>query len=88
VQDASKFKLMPRSLADRAIFGFKLVEEHYTPLELPSPAGLTYFRVDRPKERELWEIVEEDMALAVRWPGMASSDFEVALYMTLAETGG
>ena len=88
VQDASKFKLMPKSLGDRAVFGFKLVEEHYTPLELPSPPGLTYFRVDQPRERELWEIVEEDMALAVRWPGMASSDFDVTLYMTLTETGG
>jgi len=47
VEDGDKFKLMPQSLATRAIRGIALKEERHPPLELPAQSDLHYFRIDR-----------------------------------------
>ncbi|MHC4474378.1 MAG: type VI secretion system baseplate subunit TssK [Planctomycetota bacterium] len=86
VLDRDKFKLMPRSLASQRVFGVQLAQELYPPVELPAQVGLHYFRVMRGESKRLWERVQQDKSLAVRWPGIESSDFEVTLYMTVPST--
>ena len=35
----------------------------------------------------MWERVSQEKALAVRFPGLETSDFDVTLYMTVPEAG-
>ena len=83
VEDVDKFKLMPRSLAMRAIFGVRLTLERIPPLELPTEAGLVYFRLQRGESARIWERAAEEKSMAIKWPGMDASDFKIALYMTI-----
>lgn len=85
VEDQARFKAMPTSLVDRAIFGFELERVHFTPAQLPSRAGLIYFRLRQSSNPDLWEMVEDERSLAVRWPGHENSDYGVALYMPAKE---
>jgi type VI secretion system ImpJ/VasE family protein len=84
-EDADKFKLMARSLVTRAIWGVRLEEERHPPLTLPSEVGLHYFRLLRAESTRMWERVRDEKAMAIRWPGMESSDFKITLYMTVPE---
>jgi type VI secretion system protein ImpJ len=86
VLDRDKFKLMPQSLANQRIFGVKLAQELYPPVELPAQVGLHYFRVMRSESARLWERIVQEKSMAVRWPGIEASDFEVTLYMTVPDT--
>jgi len=86
VMDRDKFKLMPQSLANQRVFGVKLAQEPYPPVELPAQVGLHYFRVMRSESARLWERIVQEKAVAVRWPGIESSDFDVTLYMTVPDT--
>lgn len=88
VEDPDRFKLMARSLSDRAIWGVKLALERIPPLELPSESGLTFFRLLRGESARMWERVTDEKALALRWPGMDASDFKVMLYMTVPNLEG
>lgn len=86
VLDRDKFKLMPQSLANQRIFGVKLNRELYPPVELPAQVGLHYFRVMRSESARMWERIQQEKSLAIRWPGIESSDFKVTLYMTVPDT--
>lgn len=86
VLDRDKFKLMPRSLANQRVFGMQLAQELYPPVELPAQVGLHYFRVVRAESTRLWDRVQQERAIAVRWPGVETSDFEITLYMTVPDT--
>ena len=86
VLDRDKFNLMPQSLANQRIFGVKLAQELYPPVELPAQVGLHYFRVMRSESTRLWERIQQEKSIAVRWPGIESSDFSVTLYMTVPDT--
>ncbi|MHC4583112.1 MAG: type VI secretion system baseplate subunit TssK [Planctomycetota bacterium] len=86
VLDRDKFKLMPQSLANQRVFGVKLAQELYPPVELPAQVGLHYFRVMRSESERLWKRIEQEKSLAVRWPGIESSDFGITLYMTVPDT--
>jgi type VI secretion system protein ImpJ len=86
VLDRDRFKLMPESLASQRVFGIQLNQELYPPVELPAQVGLHYFRLIRAESARLWERVKQDKVLAVRWPGIASSDYEITLYMTIPGT--
>ncbi|MBN1670878.1 MAG: type VI secretion system baseplate subunit TssK [Kiritimatiellae bacterium] len=88
VEDQDKFKVMAKSLASRAIWGIKLALERMPPLELPSEAGLTYFRLLRGESTRMWDRIAEEKAIAIRWPGMESSDFKITLYMTVPSDAG
>jgi type VI secretion system ImpJ/VasE family protein len=85
VLDRDKFKLMPKSLANQRVFGVKLNRELYPPVELPAQVGLHYFRVMRSESARLWERIQQEKSIAVRWPGIESSDFQVTLYMTVPD---
>ena len=85
VLDRDKFKLMPQSLANQRIFGVQLNYESYPPVELPAQVGLHYFRLVRGESARIWERIEQEKAIAVRWPGIESSDFDITLYMTVPD---
>ena len=83
VEDADQFKFMARSLANQRIWGVKLAEERHPPLGLPAQTGLHYFRLLRGDSARMWERITGEKAVAIRWPGMDVSDFEISLYMTV-----
>ena len=85
VTNPDEFKLMPRSLAGRAIFGVKLQEERYPPFGLPTETDLHYFRLLRADSVRMWQRVTREKAMAIRFPGLETSDFGVTLYMTVPE---
>ncbi len=88
VEDPDQFKLMAKSLGTRAIWGVRLQLERIPPLELPSEAGLVYFRLLRGESARMWDRVSEEKSLAARWPGMESSDMSITLYMTVPSGEG
>jgi type VI secretion system protein ImpJ len=88
VEDADRFKLMPASMAGRAIRGVLLKEERFPPLELPAQSNLYYFRLLRGESARSWQQIQTERAAVVRWSGHEGADYDVTLYMTLpkAET--
>jgi len=85
VVDADKFKLMPQSLAARAIRGVELKEERHPPLELPAAPDLYYFRLDRTASARMWEMIKTEKSVVVRWTGteLDWSGAAFTLYMTI-----
>ncbi len=88
VEDPDKFKMMASSLAERAIWGIKLALEHVPPLELPAEPGLIYFRLLRGESAKMWGRISDEKAISALWPGIQTSDFRLALYMTVPDAGG
>ena len=83
VEDADRFKLMPQSMASRAIRGVVLKEERFPPLELPGQSGLYFFRLLRGQSSRSWQQIQSEKVAVVRWTGNESADYEITLYMTL-----
>ena len=83
VEDADRFKLMPASMAGRAIRGVLLKEERFPPLELPAQSNLYYFRLRRGESARSWQQIQTERAAVVRWSGHEGADYDIALYMTL-----
>lgn len=85
VEDGDKFKLMPQSLATRAIRGIELKEERHAPLELPAAADLHYFRLERGNSARIWQQIQTEKTAAIRWTGndVDWSDAQFTLYMTV-----
>jgi predicted component of type VI protein secretion system len=85
VEDGDKFKLMPQSLATRAIRGVELKEERHPPLELPAQSDLHYFRLDRAASARMWQQIQLEKSAIVRWTGAEVdwSDAAFTLYMTI-----
>ena len=82
VEDADKFKLMPRSLATRAIWGVRLKEERIVPLELPAASDLHYFRLQRADSQRVWDLLKVEKQAIIRWTGKEDADYQITLYMT------
>lgn len=85
VLDRDKFKIMPCSLANQRVFGVKIVHELYPPVEFPTQVGLHYFRIIQAESARIWDRIKQEKKIAVRWPEMESSDFEILLYMTVPD---
>jgi type VI secretion system ImpJ/VasE family protein len=85
VEDGDKFKLMPQSLATRAIRGIELKEERHAPLELPAAADLHYFRLERANSARMWQQIQTEKTAAIRWTGgeLDWTDASFTLYMTV-----
>jgi len=85
VEDGDKFKLMPQSLATRAIRGIELKEERHPPLELPAQSDLHYFRLDRTASARMWQQIQAEKTAIVRWTAAEFdlSDAGFTLYMTI-----
>ncbi|MFW6163808.1 MAG: type VI secretion system baseplate subunit TssK, partial [Planctomycetota bacterium] len=88
VENPDEFKLMARTLAGRAIFGVRLAEERYPPFGLPAETGLHYFRLQRAESERMWDRIAQEKAMAIRYPGMDTSDYDITVYMTVPEGGG
>ncbi|HEX6564472.1 MAG TPA: type VI secretion system baseplate subunit TssK [Chthoniobacterales bacterium] len=86
VEDGDRFKLMPQSIAARAIRGVVLKEERFPPLELPAQSGLYFFRLLRGQSVRNWQQVQAEKVAVVRWTGNESADYDITLYMTLPRT--
>lgn len=85
VENRDEFKLMARTLADRAIWGILLKEERFPPFGLPVERGLHYFRLLRGESRRMWERITQERAMAIRFPGVETSESNITLYMTVTE---
>ena len=83
VEDPDQFKFMPRSLANRAVRGMVLKEERVAPLQLPVQTGLTYFRCIRPESARIWQQMQLEKSVIIRWPNLVAADLQVTLYMTV-----
>ncbi len=83
VEDRDRFKLMAQSMVSRAIWGIQLTAERVPPLELPSRTGLHLFRLDTAESARMWERIKQEKQLAAKWPGVESTDYRLALYMTV-----
>jgi predicted component of type VI protein secretion system len=83
VEDGDRFKLMPQSIAARAIRGVVLKEERFPPLELPAQSGLYFFRLLRGQSVRNWQQVQAEKVAVVRWTGNEPADYDITLYMTL-----
>ena len=81
VQNEDAFKLMPLSMANRAVRGVLLKEERFPPLELPSLGGLYYYRLLRGDSSQVWNLVQAEKSMIVRWIGKDAADYKVSLYM-------
>jgi len=86
VEDADRFKLMPESMAGRAIRGVILKEERFPPLELPAQSNLYYFRLLRGESARSWQQIQIEKSAVVRWTGNESADYDLTLYMTLPKS--
>jgi len=85
VEDADKFKLMPKSMVKMTFYGVKLGEERHPPPELPSEVGAYYFRLNKAETRaQIWEQVVQQKSMAARWPENEGSGIvDITLYMTV-----
>ncbi len=83
VEDPDRFKLMPKSLAARAIWGVRLKEERIVPLELPAQPDLHYFRLLRGESERVWDLLKTEKSAVIRWTGNEAHDFGLTLYMTV-----
>jgi type VI secretion system protein ImpJ len=85
VTDGNKFKLMPRSMEQVAIFGVEIKEETFPPLELPGQSDLHYFRLVLATNQRRWDQIKQEKAISLVWN---NAEFDLAeaaftLYMTL-----
>jgi type VI secretion system ImpJ/VasE family protein len=85
VEDADKFKLMPKSMWKMTFYGVKLQEDR-APQGLPSKSGLYYFRLNKAETRpQIWEQVIQQKGLAARWPDAEGQGIQdLTLYITYA----
>ena len=83
VENGNRFKLMAKSLITRPILGVKLKEERVPPMEFPASSDLYYFRILRHESGRIWSQIQEEKAIAIRWPGMESGDYKITLYMSV-----
>jgi type VI secretion system protein ImpJ len=83
VEDGNRFKLMAKSLIMRPIRGVKLKEERVPPMEFPAGNNMYYFRILRQDSGRIWTQIEQEKAIAIRWPGMENSDYAITFYMTV-----
>lgn len=88
VTDGNKFKMMPRSMEQVAIFGVELKEEANPPLELPGQSDLRYFRLAPAANPRRWAQLQTDQAVSLVWNNAEFdlTDATFTLYLTLAST--
>jgi len=88
LSDANKFKVMPRSMEQVAIFGIELKEENFPPLDLPAQSNLYYFRVVPTANQRRWDQIKQDKAISLVWNNAEFdlSDAKFTLFLTLPAT--
>jgi predicted component of type VI protein secretion system len=88
LSDGNKFKLMPRSMEQMAIFGVELKEQNYPPLELPAQNDLHYFSLIPTSNQRRWDQIKQDKVISLVWNNaeLDLSDATFTLYMTLSSS--
>jgi type VI secretion system protein ImpJ len=85
VEDGARFKMMSYTQRRLMIPGVKLEEERHPPMELGTPPGMHYFRLNRAESERMWEKIKGEKRVALVWPEIDRLEYEeVALYMTFA----
>ncbi len=87
VENADKFKFMPKSIARRPIFGIRLEHENCPPPELPTPSGACFFRILIKESGMVWSKFLQERELAIHWPEMTGTDFEIHLFTIIDGEG-
>src|SRR5688572_9511381 len=82
VHNPDKFKLMPLKRVHSAVRGVELRFDHHPPSQLPSGAGLSYFRLTRgsPGSQKMWDYIAEGKELGITFPGVDASDFQMTIF--------
>jgi type VI secretion system protein ImpJ len=87
VTDRSRFKLMSREESNSTSWGLKLQYEKFLPPELSYKPNRHFFRIyrgaDDPPAARMWDKIRTERKVVARWPDMTTTDYELALYMTL-----
>ena len=83
VEDGDRFKLMAKTMIQQRIWGIKLQEERHPPLTLPAKGDLYYYRLMRSESQRMWDRIKDEKTMAVRWPDMQTSDYQMSLYMPI-----
>jgi type VI secretion system protein ImpJ len=85
LSDGNKFKFMPRSMEQMAIFGMEIKEENYPPIDLPGESDLHYFRLTPTSNQRRWDQIKQDKAVSLVWNNAEFDlgDAVCTLYMTL-----
>jgi type VI secretion system protein ImpJ len=85
LSDANKFKMMPRSMEQVAIFGVELKEENYPPLDLPAQNNLHYFRLVPAANQRRWDQIKTDKSISLVWNNadFDLTDAKFTLFLTL-----
>ena len=85
LSDANKFKFMPKSMEQVAIFGIELKEENSPPLDLPGESNHYYFRIVPTSNARRWDQIKKDQAISLVWNNAEFdlSDAKFTLFMTL-----
>ena len=83
VEDGDKFKLMAKTMIQQRIWGMKLAEERHPPLTLPAKGDLFYFRLMRSESQRMWDRIKDEKMMAVRWPDMQTTNYQLSLYMPI-----
>ncbi len=88
LSDGNKFKLMPRTMEQVAIFGVELKENSYPPMELPAQSGLHYFSLVPTSNQRRWDQIKQDKVISLVWNNteLDLSDATFTLYMTLSSS--
>lgn len=86
-ENADRFKLLPLSRANKRVRGLRLVEERHPPLEFTAEVGLHYFRIMRDETPQIWEQIVQEKSIAASWKGVETSEYSLALCMTVSEEG-
>jgi len=86
LSDGNKFKLMPRTMEQVAIFGVEIKEQNFPPLELPAQNDLHYFSLVPTSNQRRWDQIKQDKVISLVWNNaeMDLSDATFTLYMTLS----
>lgn len=83
VEDIDRFKLMPPSQTRSLEWGIRLKRDDNPPPHLNVPRGSLTFKLDRSSNPSRWKQIEREKSITAYWREHRSSDFELALHMTL-----
>ncbi len=82
IENRDRFKLMEQDMANSAIFGIRLTAVTNPPPILPGHPNLYYYRLVTSENPNMWELIRENKAIAIKWDGWELADFDLSLYIT------
>ena len=86
VENGDQFKLMPFKDRNKAIYGVKLKEEKFPPLELPSQMGLHYFKLNVAESNYIWEQIQAEGDVVIRLKDTETEQMTIKLFIVPMES--